>query len=82
MDQVAVGDVATVLPGGITSDLSNTTARRLLHQGLVSGARVEVLQRTTGSGRIVSLGRTRVALDPSVAQGIPVEVDKDQGDSS
>lgn len=51
---------------------SNITAQRLLHQGIVTGSVVEVIRRTTGGGRILAVGQSRLALDPQVLRGIVV----------
>lgn len=52
--------------------LDPVTRQRLLHHGIMPGAAVTVLQRTSGGGRIIALGRTRIALDPKVVAGVAI----------
>lgn len=47
-------------------------ARRLAELGLRSGARVTVLHRTAGGGRLVAVGHTRIALDRATLAELPV----------
>jgi Fe2+ transport system protein FeoA len=72
LDQVNVGQKATVVLAGHRTQTAAITATRLLHQGIVTGAVVEVIRRTTGGGTILAVGRSRVALDPGVLQDIVV----------
>lgn len=73
LDQVPVGRTVVVAPGGIEHPRDSLTARRLIHQGIVTGAEITVVRRTAGSGRVVGVGRSRIALDPAVARGITVQ---------
>lgn len=67
------GTVAVVVPGGLLHDGPQTTVRRLRHQGIVAGTELTVVRRTAGGGRIVAVGRSRIALDPGVAAGLLVD---------
>ncbi len=67
---------AVVVPGGILHDATDRTVRRLIHQGIVPGAEVEVVRTTSGGGRVIGVGRSRIAVDPTVAAGIYVEWDE------
>ena len=67
---------AVVVPGGILHDGAERTVRRLIHQGIVPGAEIEVVRTTSGGGRVVGVGRSRIAVDPTVAAGIIVEWDE------
>lgn len=72
LDRVAVGQKATVVLAGAGSATPTITQRRLLHQGIVTGAVVEVIRTTTGGGRILAVSRSRLALDPEVLKSIVV----------
>lgn len=72
LDRVSVGQKATVVLAGSGEETPRITAQRLLHQGIVTGAVVEVIRRTTGGGRILAVGRSRVALDPAILRDIVV----------
>lgn len=48
-------------------------ALRLAELGLRPGARVVVLHRTAGGGRVVGVGHGRVALDRTVTSALEVE---------
>jgi ferrous iron transport protein A len=50
-------------------------ALRLAELGLRAGARVVVLHRTAGGGRIVGVGHARIALDRRVTRHLRVQVD-------
>ncbi len=52
---------------------SPSVRRRLAEMGLRTGSHVRVLYRTTGGGRVVSVGGARVALDADLAGAIGVE---------
>lgn len=70
LGDLGVGETATI---ELAADvLDPVTRQRLLHHGIMPGATVTVLQRTSGGGRVVALGRTRVALDPAVVAGVAV----------
>ncbi|MDO4929035.1 MAG: FeoA family protein [Corynebacterium sp.] len=51
-----------------------TTQRRLAELGLRPGSAIIPLQRTSGNGRLISLGSTHYALDKHSAQHIFVTV--------
>lgn len=72
LDQVRVGAAVVVTPSGILHEPDSVTARRLLHQGILPGTELLVIRRTSGGGRVVGVGRSRIALDPSVIRGIVV----------
>lgn len=55
-----------------TPQLPVARARRLAELGLRSGARVTVLHRTAGGGRLVAIGQTRIALDRETLAALPV----------
>lgn len=54
-------------PGGTTA-----RARRLAELGLRAGARVHVVQRTAGGGRLVAVEDARIALDRGTLRLVPV----------
>lgn len=72
LDRIGVGEKATVVLACADNETSRFTIQRLLHQGIVTGAVVEVVRRTTGGGRILAVGQSRLALDPQVLRGIVV----------
>lgn len=72
MDRIGVGRKATVVLAGTPGETPKITTQRLLHQGVVTGAVVEVVRRTTGGGRILAVGQSRIALDPQILRGIIV----------
>ena len=51
---------------------------RLSRLGLRRGARLEVVQRTSGGGRVVAVADARVALDASVARQLLVRLVPDR----
>jgi len=69
-----------VAPGGIFDGGPETTVRRLRHQGIVIGADVCVVRRTSGGGVVVAIGRSRIALDPTVAAALVVRPPTDGQD--
>ncbi len=73
LTELARGATAVVVPGGLLHDGDPTTVRRLRHQGIVAGTELTVVRRSSGGGRIVAVGRSRIALDPDVAGGLLVE---------
>lgn len=70
LGDLGMGDECVVEP--LTGTLDAVTRQRLLHHGIMAGAAVKVLQRTSGGGLLIAVGRTRVAVDPVVASGVPV----------
>jgi len=48
---------------------------RLATLGLRCGARVEVMRRTSGGGRILGVAGARIALDPSVLRTLLIKDD-------
>ena len=47
---------------------------RLSALGLRRGARLSVLQKTAGGGRVVVVGGSRIALGPQVLEGLTADV--------
>ena len=72
MDRIGVGRKATVVLAGAGRETPRITTQRLLYQGIVTGAVVEVIRQTTGGGRILAVGQSRIALDPQILPGIVV----------
>lgn len=58
----------------VLADLSldGHSQRRLVSMGLRAGARLSVLQRLAGGGRVVNVAGARVALGRSVVNGLLV----------
>lgn len=78
--QVPVGHTVVVSCDGIDCPPESMTARRLGHQGIVTGTVLTVVRRTAGGGRVIGVGRSRIALAPAVARSITVEYrDADHG---
>lgn len=72
LDLVPVGGSAVVAThGGFPR--GSVTSHRLTHHGIVTGAELTVLGRTAGGGRLIGIGRSRVALTRAVTKGIQVE---------
>lgn len=70
LGDLGVGAEGVVEAGADTLDA--VTRQRLLHHGIMPGVPVKVLQRTSGGGLLIAVGRTRVAVDPAVASALPV----------
>lgn len=66
------GAPAVVAPGGLLDGGSPSTVRRLRHQGIVIGTELSIVRRTSGGGVVVAIGRSRIALDPTVAAAVAV----------
>ena len=66
---LGTGDHARIV--GFTG-LTEDTQRRLRHQGIVIGTELTVQRRTSGRGRVVSIGRSRIAVSRAEARGIEV----------
>ncbi|HPE12295.1 MAG TPA: FeoA domain-containing protein [Actinomycetota bacterium] len=60
---------------GTVTEVEGTPSmkRRLAEMGIRTGSHVRVLYRTTGGGRVVSVGGARVALDSGLAAAIGIE---------
>lgn len=54
-------------------DADPAVRRRLAEMGIRPGAALRVLYRTTGGGRVVSVGGARVAIDSQLAQAVTLE---------
>ena len=78
LDQVAVGTEVVL---GAVEDDDPARVRRLAELGLRPGAKVRVLRRTAGGGRVVAIGDDRVALARSVLAGIAVVADGDAAEA-
>ena len=74
LTEVPAGRTVVVAGDGILHPPESMAARRLIHQGIVTGTVMTVLRRTAGGGRVIGVGRFRVALAPAVARGIHVEL--------
>lgn len=69
LNQVPVGTSARLV------DVSaHPGSRRLAELGLRPGAQVHVMRRTSGGGRLVGLGPSRMALDSATATALQVEL--------
>lgn len=68
-----MGHTVVVAGDGVLHPLGSMAARRLVHQGIVTGTVLTVVRRTAGGGRVIGVGRSRIALAPGVARGIHVE---------
>jgi ferrous iron transport protein A len=69
LNQVPVGTSARLV------DVSDHPgSRRLAELGLRPGAQVHVMRRTSGGGRLVGLGPSRMALDSATATALQVEL--------
>lgn len=69
LNQVPVGASARLV------DISaHPGSRRLAELGLRPGAQVHVMRRTSGGGRLVGLGPSRMALDSATATALQVEL--------
>lgn len=79
LNKVPVGDTVVVAGDGVLHPPESMAARRLLHQGIVTGSVLTVLSTTAGGGRVIGVGRSRVALAPAVARGISVEYRANHG---
>ena len=66
------------VPVGTTVRLSNTSAdpssRRLAELGLRPGADIHVMRRTSGGGRLLGLGHSRMAVDRVTLRSLHVEL--------
>jgi len=65
------------VPVGTTAKLSDTSAhprrRRLAELGLRPGADVHVMRRTSGGGRVLGIGPSRMAVDRTTLDALLVE---------
>jgi Fe2+ transport system protein FeoA len=68
LSDAAVGTVV-VLAGTVPEA---ARALRLAELGLRAGARLQVMSRTPGGGRVVGVGHARIALDRGLVQTLPV----------
>lgn len=55
-------------------DAEPAIRRRLAEMGIRPGATLRVMYRTTGGGRVVSVGGARVALDRELAAAVTLDV--------
>jgi len=67
----------TQVPLGTTARLSDTSAhprrQRLAELGLRPGTDVHVMSRTSGGGRVLGIGQSRMAVDRSTLDALLVE---------
>jgi ferrous iron transport protein A len=70
LSAVAVGTAGALTLGS----LPRAQGLRLAQLGLRAGARVVVLARTAGGGRVVGVGTTRVGLDRGTCRHLRVRV--------
>ena len=68
LNQVPVGTRARL---SVTSD--HPTHRRLAELGLRPGAEIHVMRRTSGGGRLLGIGPSRMALDRATLRSLHVE---------
>ena len=68
LDDAPLGSVAVV----VRADVEASLGRRLAEMGLRVGERVTPLHRTSGGGRVLAVGDTRLALARSVLRRIEV----------
>jgi ferrous iron transport protein A len=68
LHQVPPGDAVR-----LTDLTDHPTKRRLRELGLRPGVQVTVLRRTSGGGRVLALGTTRLAVDKTTATQLVVE---------
>lgn len=66
------------VPVGATVRLADTTrhpgSRRLAELGLRPGADIHVMRRTSGGGRLLGLGHSRMAVDRATLRSLDVEL--------
>lgn len=68
MDDAAVDEVVVLA----SPRLEPARSRRLAELGLRAGARVTVLHRSAGGGRILAVGDARIALDRATLRLLPL----------
>lgn len=69
LNQVPVGTTARL----VATD-THPSSRRLAELGLRPGAHVQIMRRTSGGGRLVGIGPSRMALDGASLTAIHVEL--------
>jgi ferrous iron transport protein A len=66
------------VPVGTTARLADTaghpSSRRLAELGIRPGADIRVMRRTSGGGRLIGVGHSRMALDSTTLQALHVEL--------
>ena len=70
LGDVPLGSTVTLL----ASDSTPPNALRLAELGLRHGARLDVLARTAGNGRVVAVGQSRIALGRELTRRLRVRV--------
>ncbi len=65
------------LPMGVTADVCSVEAapamkRRLAELGIRAGVQLSCTQRCAGGGRVVTIGRSRLALDRAALRSVVV----------
>lgn len=71
MSETLAGTTGTATVQSVDADPA--VRRRLAEMGIRPGASVRVLYRTTGGGRVVSVGGARVALDRELAAAVTLD---------
>lgn len=69
LNQVPVGSSAR-----LASTSAHPSSRRLAELGLRPGADVQVMRRTSGGGRLLGLGHSRMAVDRATLRSLDVEL--------
>jgi ferrous iron transport protein A len=69
LDEAQLGEPATVAG----TDVDDRLRRRLAELGVRPGEQVVPLHRTSGGGRVLGVGATRLALSRSVLRRVRVE---------
>lgn len=68
LNQVPVGSIARLV-----ATAAHPGSRRLAELGLRPGADVRVMRRTSGGGRLLGLGHSRMAVDLATLRSLDVE---------
>lgn len=69
LNQVPVGSNAR-----LAATASHPASRRLAELGLRPGAEVQVMRRTSGGGRLLGVGHSRMAVDRATLRSLDVEL--------
>lgn len=69
LNQVPVGSNAR-----LAATAAHPASRRLAELGLRPGAEVQVMRRTSGGGRLLGVGHSRMAVDRATLRSLDVEL--------
>lgn len=69
LNQVPVGTIAR-----LADTAGHPSSRRLAELGIRPGADIHVMRRTSGGGRLVGVGHSRMALDRTTLQTLHVDL--------